>query len=113
MKILKTDTGKNLFLGHRGENLALTVVFDIAPWIELYGFGTAHLLHQRANDAEPYPVATVQESTEVSWAVSDADTAIEGRGKYELRYYVGETLVKSTVGETFTMKALQYGADPP
>ena len=117
MKILKITPSEqsfqDLFLGHRGENLALNVVFNIAPWVELYGFGTAHLLHQRNNDDAPYPVATIQDGLEVSWAVSDADTAVEGHGKYELRYYVGEALVKSSVGETYVGKALVYGATPP
>lgn len=113
MKILKAKPGQKLFLGHQGESLALTVIFNIEPWIELYGLGTAHLLHQRNGDAEPYPVATVQDGTEVSWAVTDADTAMDGEGKYELRYYVGETLAKSDKGETYTYKALQYGAQPP
>ena len=113
MKTLKTVPGKNLVLGHRGENLATRIIFSIAPWVETYGPGTAHLLHQRQGDSEPYPVATLQEGTEVSWDVTDGDTALEGYGKYELRYYVAETLVKSSVGETYTMKALQYGAEPP
>lgn len=113
MKTLKTVPGQNLVLGHRGENLATRIIFSIAPWVETYGPGTAHLLHQRQGDSEPYPVATLQEGTEVSWDVTDGDTALEGYGKYELRYYVAETLVKSSVGETYTMKALQYGAEPP
>jgi hypothetical protein len=113
MKTLKTIPGQNLVLGHRGENLATRIIFSIAPWVEVYGPGTAHLLHQRKDDAEPYPVGTVQEGTQISWDVTDADTAVEGYGKYELRYYVGETMVKSSVGETFTMKALQYGSDAP
>lgn len=113
MKIIKTSPGGNLFLGHQGEKLALRVVFDIKPWQEAYGFGTAHLLHQRNGDQEPYPVATVQEGSEVRWDVSDGDTAVDGYGKYELRFYEGETLVKSCVGETYVRKALQYGAEPP
>lgn len=101
MKTLKTVPGQNLVLGHRGENLATRIIFSIAPWVETYGPGTAHLLHQRQGDSEPYPVATLQEGTEVSWDVTDGDTALEGYGKYELRYYVAETLVKSSVGETY------------
>lgn len=113
MKVVKTSPGCNLFLGHQGEKLALQIVFDVAPWLETYGFGTAHLLHQRKGDAEPYPVATTQEGNEVRWDVSNSDTAVEGAGRYELHFYTGETLVKSVTGDTLTAGALQYGVDPP
>ena len=113
MKVVKTSPGCNLFLGHQGEKLALQIVFDIAPWLETYGFGTAHLLHQRKGDAEPYPVATTQEGNEVLWDVSNSDTAVEGAGRYELHFYTGETLVKSVTGDTLTGGALQYGVAPP
>ena len=113
MKVVKTSPGCNLFLGHQGEKLALQIVFDIAPWLETYGFGTAHLLHQRKGDAEPYPVATTQEGNEVQWDVSNSDTAVEGAGRYELHFYTGETLVKSVTGDTLTAGALQYGVAPP
>lgn len=113
MKILKIGPGCNLFLGHQGEKLALRVVFDITEWIDTYGNGTAHLLHQRKGDAEPYPVGTVQEGSVVRWDVSEADTAVEGSGKYELHFYTGEALVKSVTGETLVRGALQYGAEPP
>lgn len=113
MKIIKVCPGQRLSLGHKGENLARRIEFDIGPWVETYGLGTAHLLHQRQGDTEPYPVATIQEGTTVSWDVTNADTAISGRGQYELRYYVGETLAKSTTGGVYTEPALAYGADPP
>lgn len=113
MKILKTNPGCNLFLGHQGEKLALQIVFDIGPWINTYGAGTAHLLHQRKGDTEPYPVATVQEGTEVRWDVTDADTAVEGNGRYELHFYTGESLVKSVTGDTLVRGSLRYGVDPP
>ena len=113
MKTLRTFPGQRVALGHQGENLALTVIFSIGAWVDSYGPGTVHLAHMRNGDPEAYPVAVTQEGTEVSWEVSDADTAVDGYGKYELRYIVGETVVKSSVGETYVRKALQYGAEPP
>lgn len=113
MKILKTNPGCNLFLGNQGEKLALQIVFDIGPWINTYGAGTAHLLHQRKGDTEPYLVATVQEGTEVRWDVTDADTAVEGNGRYELHFYTGESLVKSVTGDALVRGSLRYGVDPP
>lgn len=113
MKTLRTFPGQRVALGHQGENLALTVIFSIGAWADAYGPGTVHLAHMRNGDSEAYPVAVTQVGTEVSWEVSDADTAVDGYGKYELRYIVGETVVKSSVGETYVRKALQYGAEPP
>ena len=113
MKIIKTSPGCHLFLGHRGEKLALQIVFDIGSWLETYGPGTAHLLHQRKGDAEPYPVGTVQEGSQVFWNVSDSDTAVEGTGHYELHFYTGESLVKSVTGDTLVTASLAYGTEPP
>lgn len=113
MKTLRTFPGQRVALGHQGENFALTVIFNIGAWADAYGPGTTHLVHMRTGDTEAYPVAVTQDGTEVSWEVSDADTAVDGYGKYELRYIVGETVVKSSVGETYVRKALQYGAEAP
>ena len=113
MKIIKTSPGCHLFLGHKGEKLALQIVFDIGSWLETYGPGTAHLLHQRKGDSEPYPVGTVQEGDQVFWNVSDSDTAVEGAGHYELHFYTGESLVKSVTGDTLVTASLAYGTEPP
>ena len=48
-------------LGHTGENIARTVVFDITTWVDRYGSGGVLLLAKRPGDAEPYPVPVIQE----------------------------------------------------
>ena len=67
MKTLRTFPGQRVALGHQGENLALTVIFNIGAWADAYGPGTAHLVHMRNGDAEAYPVAVTQEGTDIAW----------------------------------------------
>ena len=101
-------------LGHRGEHLARTLVFDVGDWVETYGEGAVQLLHQRAGDDYPYPCAVTLEGAAVSWAVTAADTAQSGRGRLELRWYVGETLAKSSLYVTQVAFSLTDDtAEPP
>lgn len=113
MKIVNTSPGSNLLLGRQGENKARAIVFYIGPWVETYGAGVAQLLHQRKGDHDPYPVVITQEDNEVRWVVSEVDTSLAGAGRYELHYYVGDTLVKSSTGDTFVEGSMMFSTDPP
>lgn len=113
MKTIYAHPGQALKLGRRGENEARQIVFDLTTWTELYGAGVAQLIHQRAGDATPYPAILLQTDTEAIWTLSDADTAIEGEGKAELQYLVGDQLAKSCTWQTFTDAALGDPGDPP
>lgn len=97
-------------LGRQGENLATQVIFDLSDWIFGYGTGTAELIAQRAGDEKPYPVSTDRQGNQLIWAVSDFDTESAtsyGRsGRCELRYYVGDILVKSRTWQTTVSKAM-------
>lgn len=97
-------------LGRQGENLATQVIFDLSDWIFGYGIGTAELIAQRAGDEKPYPVSTDRQGNQLIWAVSDFDTESAtsyGRsGRCELRYYVGDILVKSRTWQTTVSKAM-------
>ena len=97
-------------LGRQGENLATQVIFDLSDWIFGYGIGTAELIAQRAGDEKPYPVSTDKQGNQLIWAVSDFDTESAtsyGRsGRCELRYYVGDILVKSRTWQTTVSKAM-------
>lgn len=97
-------------LGRQGENLATQVIFDLSDWIFGYGIGTAELIAQRAGDEKPYPVSTDRQGNQMIWAVSDFDTESAtsyGRsGRCELRYYVGDILVKSRTWQTTVSKAM-------
>lgn len=95
----------NIPLGRQGENRATCVTFDCTGLVQLYGDGTAELLHE-LKDGTIYPVAVTQDGASVSWAVSASDTATVGAGRAELRWYVGDTLAKSAKFRTSVSSAL-------
>lgn len=103
---INAERGKAIPIGRRGENLAREVVFDISGWIEQYGPGFAALATMRAEDEYPAPVAVEREGSTVTWRVSSTDTAMVGYGLCELRYYVGEALVKAEQWVTYVVPAL-------
>ena len=95
----------NIPLGRYGENLATCVSFDCTGLVQLYGDGTAELLHE-LKSGTVYPVAIKQDGTSVSWIVTASDTATVGAGRAELRWYVGDTLAKSAKFRTSVSSAL-------
>ncbi|WP_435645338.1 hypothetical protein [Butyricicoccus porcorum] len=95
----------NIPLGRQGENRATCVIFDCTGLVQLYGDGTAELLHE-LKDGTVYPVAVTQDGASVSWTVSASDTATVGAGRAELRWYVGDTLAKSAKFRTSVSSAL-------
>ena len=116
MKIIDANSSTVLALGRCGENLARKVLFDITDFESLYGVGTVEILYQRPNDAQPYPLAVQRDGTSIVWNVTSTDTAIPNAfGKCELRYYSGETLVKSRIWQTWVDNALSTPSEttPP
>lgn len=106
MKTIYAHPGQALMLGRRGENEARQIVFDLTAWQELYGEGVAQLIHQRAGDDIPYPIVVSKDNNAAIWILTDTDTAVEGEGKAELQYLVGDQLAKSCTWQTFTDAAL-------
>ena len=103
-----------IFLGHQGENLARCAVFDLGVFRSVYGDGSAQLLVIRPGDEEPYPVALEVNGDEAKWNITNADTAIAGNyGKAEMRWYVDDTLAKSTIWKTTVQAALGEPRDTP
>lgn len=101
-------------LGRRGENQARKVVFDVlGKWREGYGEGVASLIVQRNGDAQPYPVTMTEEDGALVWRVSSVDTAVAGEGAAELRYTVGDTIVKSQIYKTRVRDTLEEGGETP
>lgn len=101
-------------LGRRGENQARKVVFDVlGKWREGYGEGVASLIVQRNGDAQPYPVTLMEEDGALVWLVSSADTAAAGEGAAELRYTVGNTVVKSQIYKTRVRETLEDSGETP
>ena len=119
MNQIKASGKSILGLGRQGENLARQVVFDLSAWEAEYGPGTAELIHQRPGDTSPYPVAAVREGSTLVWTLTATDTAVASSygidGRCELRWYVGETLVKSKTWRTWVESALSTPSEtaPP
>ena len=101
-------------LGRRGENQARKVVFDVlGKWRDGYGEGVASLIVQRNGDAQPYPVTVTEEDGALVWLVSSVDTAVSGEGAAELRYTVGDTIVKSQIYKTRVRETLEDSGETP
>ena len=101
-------------LGRRGENQARKVVFDVlGKWHEGYGDGVASLIVQRNGDAQPYPVTVTEDNGALVWRVSSVDTAVAGEGAAELRYTVGDTIVKSQIYKTRVRETLEDSGETP
>lgn len=101
-------------LGRRGENQARKVVFDVlGKWREGYGDGVASLIVQRNGDAQPYPVTVTEDNGALVWLVSSVDTAVAGEGAAELRYTVGDTIVKSQIYKTRVRETLEDSGETP
>lgn len=100
MKIIKARPGDYINVGQAGEELARRVEFIITEFEDLYGPGMAQFLVQRMGDAEFYPVAITQEPGKAIWTVTVPENLVVGRqNKYQLRYYAGETLATSVIGQ--------------
>ena len=96
-----------LCIGRQGENLARMVYFDeLSTWKELFGEGRCELLHLRNGDVAPYPVSLDVENDRLCWKITNVDTAVEGEGKCELRYYVDDVSVKSKTIVTHVLPSL-------
>ncbi len=102
MKQIKANSLSTLHLGRHGENLARQIVFDVSGWESEYGPGSVELIAQRPGDEAPYPVVTTRDGCIVVWTVTAADTLYPGySGRCELRYSVGDVLVKSRIWRTW------------
>ena len=101
-----------LCLGRRGENEATQIVFDVSELVAQYGAGAAVVLNKRVNDANAYPVSTVQEGNRVSWIVTNTDTSYTGQGEAELLWYVNDTLAKTLVWTTFVAQDIGIPSGP-
>lgn len=101
-----------LFLGRCGEHSARRIIFDIGDWVASFGPGKAQLLAQRTGDSDPYPCAIHQNGSTVIWEIASSDVARPGHdGCCELRYLVGDYVVKSQVWTTVVYQSLGSNAE--
>lgn len=106
MITIKAHPACLLCIGRRGENMARQVEFDLSGWQKKFGPGTAQLLVQRQGDKIPYKVPLTVEGSNAVWTVQACDVDVEGRGRVELQYYVGETVAKSAAWQTLVAESL-------
>ena len=115
-KIFKRP-GDYILIGHQGENKARQICVDISAWIDIYGpDGTVDLIYQRPGDSAPYPVPVERDGNSVLWTITDTDTENAGAGRAELRYSIGDTLVKSAtsiINVSHSMGVPGAVPDPP
>lgn len=109
MQIIEKNPGDQIKLGRAGEYNARQIALNLSAWEKTYGAeGTAQLLYQRPGDTSPYPVKLNREGSLAVWTVSATETANAGSdGCAELRYYVGETMIKSAVSQVVVEAALE------
>ena len=113
VKIINASPARVIPLGIQGENLAVAISFDLTSYHAEYGAGQAQLLVQRSEDKVPYPVNLKTSDHYALWEVSELDTSIPGFGRAELRWSVGEVLVKSATYSFCVFESLGEASAPP
>ena len=117
MREIEANNLAYLPLGRQGENAAQKIVWRglADAWARLYGEGIFALSVQRQGDSAPYPANIETGNGDVTWVLSNADTAKCGEGLAELTYTVNGTVAKSRTWRTVTEKSLSAGgtAEPP
>lgn len=114
MRQIYADNLDTLEIARVGEREATQVRFALASWIEIFGTGGSFELEvERPTDNAPYLVTLSQDAESVIWTVSASDTAILGRGRCQLSYYLGNTLAKTRIWDTRILASLSAPGEPP
>lgn len=98
-RINVNDCNPGLFhIGRVAENEVTQIDFDLTSYIEEYGEGGGAVLTvQRFGDSDPYLIPMIITDGIASWYISDADTAVSGRGACQLTYTVGDKVKKTAI----------------
>lgn len=100
-------------IGRVIENEVTEVEFDFTQWQTEYGAGGATVLVLRNHDANPYPVALAIEDGKALWTITDADTAVFGRGCFQVKYIAGAKVKMSKIFQFTCGKSLTGEGDAP
>lgn len=107
-----TPVNGSINLGRQGENIVTRVLLPLSDIRS--GDGYAVLFHQRSVDDSPYPVTVQEDGDTLIWTVTDADIAVAGRGKAEMRWIGSHgELAKSQVYKTYVAAALEIPEEVP
>jgi hypothetical protein len=99
-------SAQNLYLGRVGENKYRTVTIDASIWVADWPDCIFSLIYRRP-DGLTYPAVIETSCAVITWAITDADTAVKGDGSIELRLLSGDVIGKTdslpcTVTEAIT-----------
>ena len=111
--IVPAIAGKVIHIGRAGENLATTVQFDVADWLEEFGSSGTFSLFVQQGGGQIYPQTITEPGTNqtiVSWNVTNSNTATIGLGKCELVYSIQEVIVKSVIYDIVVTNSLDMEA---
>ena len=111
--IVPAIAGKVIHIGRAGENLATTVQFDVADWLEEFGSEGTFSLFIQQGGGQIYPQTITEPGTNqtiVSWNVTNSNTATIGLGKCELVYSIQEVIVKSVIYDIVVTNSLDMEA---
>ena len=87
INITKETPPSDLYIGRVAENEVTGVEFDLTPWIQTYGAGTATIVMKRWGDTDPYPIALeIDENGKATWMISEADVAKPGYAYAQLSF---------------------------
>lgn len=104
-------------LGRQGENDVRQVVWrDVfGEWEAQFGAGKVQLAVTRPEDEAPYLANIDVADGEITWTITNAETAKVGDGSCELSYIVGDAVKKSQTWTTYVCPSLtgQEPGDPP
>lgn len=114
--------GKVINIGHAGENLATTIVFDVSDWIKPVGeggFGNngsfTLIIQQGGGSFYSQTTIDTSETGKVKWPVDKVNTSVVGLGKCELRYEIinngVSTVVKSIIYDFVVTNSLDLDAN--
>ena len=114
-RIYANRASKTVNLGHKGENEARCVVFDISSFLEEFGEdGAYEIVFQRSSSETPYlTLNSYQLDTYVVWVLTNTDTDVVGEGRCEVRYKVDDMIVKTDIYTTYLQESLGDTGEAP
>lgn len=114
MRFIDIKQERPIPLGRKGENQVTTIRFFKRALFPFLTSGAQYLLvHQRKDDAAPYPCVLTEDGECLLWVVASADVDHIGNGVAQLTAIVDDAVAKSSIFTTITTNSLGETTDPP